>query len=267
MSALPEFNSNEAKDIVKNYCINVSTEQIQKFGSDNVNFSNQFIDVGVEKFSEWISSKANPKLAKFTYVCAQFAILEAAENIFHYGAGFTKLDLTGFTLKQILDIVKKIANDVEVILNAPQKETVLHFQSIINMIQHDRNEEAYDKLKLVDEKGTQAVVYADRKSISVQVYEETLKVVHILISSKILFFGYDKEKKFFLPTSILDENTRILIGKEIEKLVNMSFDLQKKVETGKKYFKFIESADKKNKVQNLLDSILSTAYPFIRYII
>ena len=103
-------------------------------------------------------------------------------------SGFTKLDLSGFTLKEILDIVKKIADDVEVILNAPQKETVSNFEATITMIKHDANEEAYDKLKLVNEIGTRAIVYADRK-ITLQIFEETMKVVHILIRDGQLVFS------------------------------------------------------------------------------
>ena len=110
-------------------------------------------------------------------------------------SGFTKLDLSGFTLKEILAIVKKIAEDVEVILNAPQKETVSHFEATISMIKHGANEEAYDNLKLVKEMGTRAIVYADRK-ITLQIFEETMKVVHILISSIVLYFreGFNKKK-------------------------------------------------------------------------
>merc|ERR1712131_16178 len=178
------------------------------------------MDDGLESFSNWLATKASskyPKLSKVAYTCTQFAVLEAAENIFHCGAGFTKLDFSGFTLKEILDIVKKIADDVEILLNAPQKETVLHFETTINMIKRGFNEKAYDKLKLVHEIGTRAIVYADRKSITFQIFKKALKVVHILISSNILFFSYDEDKKVFLPYSILPLNTRQMIGEEIEK--------------------------------------------------
>ena len=56
------------------------------------------------------------------------------------------------------------------------------------MIKHDANEEAYDKLKLVNEIGTRAIVYADRK-ITLQIFEETMKVVHILIRDGQLVFS------------------------------------------------------------------------------
>ena len=56
------------------------------------------------------------------------------------------------------------------------------------MIKHDANEEAYDNLKLVKEMGTRAIVYADRK-ITLQIFEETMKVVHILIRDGQLVFS------------------------------------------------------------------------------
>jgi len=157
----------EAKESMKDYLTEVCSEKLINFIEDTntdaeSNLSlldgaegscfDDFFDVGLDSFSKWAASKArskNPLLGNVVYACTQFAVLEAAENIFHYGSGFTKLDLSGFTLKEILDIVKKIADDVEVILNAPQKETVSNFEATITMIKHDANEEAYDNLKLV----------------------------------------------------------------------------------------------------------------------
>ena len=112
------------------------------------------------------------------------------------------------------------------------------------------------------EKGTQAFFYADKKSISIKKFQDTMKVVHILISSNILFFSYDEEKNIFLPYNTLPISKRELIGDEIEKLVNMSLDLKKKVDTSK--FGFLTSSSKKEKAQNLLDSILAASYPYIR---
>ena len=89
---------------------------------------------GVEKFNDWMISRANKnnqKPSNISYVCSKFAILEASENIFVSGIGLKKLDLNGFNLKMILEILRKIGDDVEVILNAPQKEAVLHFQTFV----------------------------------------------------------------------------------------------------------------------------------------
>ena len=132
------------------------------------------------------------------------------------------------------------------------------------MAEHDAIEDAYEKLKLVFEMGTRALVFADRRSLSVKVFEETLKVVNILISSTILYFSYDKEKKLFLPSYLLPFNKRELIGEEIEKLVDICLDLQTKVDIGKTFFKFVESSTKKTKAQNDLNRIIAASYPYIR---
>ena len=256
MENFHDVTSTKAKYIMKEYLKDKNTD-----------------DDGVEKFNDWMISRANKsnqKPSNISYVCSQFAILEASDNIFLSWSGLKKHDLKhdqGFNLKNILEILRKIGDDVEVILNAPQKETVLHFQTFVSMTENDSIEDAYEILKLVYEMGTRALVFADRRSISVEVFEDTLKVVNILISSTILYCSYDKVKKLFLPSYLLPFNKRKLIGEEIEKLINKCVDLQTKVDIGKTFFKFVESSTKKTKAQNDLNRIISASYPYIRLVI
>ena len=54
-----------------------------------------------------------------------------------------------------------------------------------------------------------------------------------------------------------------MIGELINNLVKTSLDLKKKVDTAK--FGLFISSNKKEKAQNLLDSVMAAAYPYIRY--
>ena len=158
-----------------------------------------------EALNYWLSSKVssdNLPVQKLSFLCTNFCALEAAENLFNVGSGFAKLDFTGFTLDKILDIVKDIQSKMNVLLKAPLGETVLHFRTTLNLIMAEKYKNAYEKLKLVVEKATTGIVYADRKDISVKDFEEAVECYKILILSNILLFSYDEKREFFLPIDV-----------------------------------------------------------------
>ena len=217
-----------------------------------------------EALNYWLSSKVssdNLPVQKLSFLCTNFCALEAAENLFNVGSGFAKLDFTGFTLDKILDIVMDIQSKMNVLLKAPLGETVLHFRTTMNLIMADNYKNAYETLKLIKEKATTGIVYADRKDISIKDFEEAVRCYKILILSKILLYSYDEKREFFLPIDVLSEKNRVLIGKEIHGVVDQCIKLQKKVKT-KSWM--LEKSSKKEKAQNIIDSILQVSYPYMR---
>ena len=124
----PELKMENFHDVTSTKAKHIMKEYLKDTKDKNT------ADAGVEKFNNWMISRAKKNKqvsSNISYVCSQFAILEASENIFVSGIGLKKLDLNGFNLKMILEILRKIGDNVEVILNAPQKEAVLHFQTFV----------------------------------------------------------------------------------------------------------------------------------------
>merc|ERR1719300_864221 len=131
---------------------NAALDEVVKFVS---NTSCESLESTVDSFSKLIGlkiAKRNESMGKLSYMVSNYAILEVAENVFHIGSGFTKLDLTGFTLSRILDIVKSIEEKINIFFDSPQKKTVRHFKSAMIRIEENLYEEAYEKLNsIIDE--------------------------------------------------------------------------------------------------------------------
>ena len=64
-------------------------------------------------------------------IISTFAVLEFAQNVLNVGSGFTKMDLSGITLMQIKETVKRIEGKVDTLLEAPLKKAPMHFESAI----------------------------------------------------------------------------------------------------------------------------------------
>ena len=159
--------------------------------------------------------------------------------------------------------MKSIEEKVDIFLDAPQKETVKHFKTSINLIQNNLYNEAYEKLKSVIDKGTTALVYSDRKAISLDAFKEIINITKILVIANILYLSYDKDQNLFHPIEILPSNKKNAICTEIEELLKAIEKLKEKVDV-KTYW--IKDSKKKSKLQDLQDGILSVAYPYVRFV-
>ena len=86
----------------------------------------------VEEFSSWLGKKVggkNENLQSFTMIISTFAVLEFAQNVLNVGSGFTKMDLSGITLMQIKETVKRIEGKVDKMLEAPLKKAKMHCEA------------------------------------------------------------------------------------------------------------------------------------------
>ena len=75
----------------------------------------------IEDFSSWVSERVafkskSAEVQPVIYILTNFAILETAQHVFSIGSGFTSLDMSGFTLTQILQTVQRIEAKVDTML-------------------------------------------------------------------------------------------------------------------------------------------------------
>ena len=159
--------------------------------------------------------------------------------------------------------MKSIEEKVDIFLDDPQKETVMHFKSAMIRIEENLYEEAYEKLNSIIDKGITALVFSNRKEISLDAFQEIVNVTKILVIANILYFSYDKGQKLFHPFEILPSNKKNAICNEIVELLKSLEKLKEKVDV-KTYW--IKDSKKKSKLQDLQDGILSVAYPYVRFV-
>ena len=159
--------------------------------------------------------------------------------------------------------MKGIEEKVNIFLEGPQQETVMHFKSAMIRIEENLYEEAYEKLNSIIDKGISALVFSNRKEISLDAFQEIVNVTKILVIANILYFSYDKGQKMFHPVEILPSNKKNAICKEIVEFLKSLEKLEKKVDV--KSF-WVKDSKKKSDLQNLKDGILSVVYPYVRFV-
>ena len=103
----------------------------------------------IEDFSSWVSEEVasktkNAKYQSVIYMITNFAILETAQHVFNIGSGFTKADMTGFTLKQILETVQKIDENVDKMLKEPLNSAIKYFRIAVTEIESENFKDAYN---------------------------------------------------------------------------------------------------------------------------
>ena len=91
-------------------------------------------------------------------------------------------------------------------------------------------------------------------------FRECCKAVRLLIFSTILQASYDEEKRVFLSPNKLPTKSLDFIRRELENIISRSSEQKNNVKL--KSLGFFTVA-KKSEVQDLLDSILKIAYPYI----
>ena len=159
--------------------------------------------------------------------------------------------------------MKKIDENVTIILDAPLDETFELFESLSIQMENKLYVEAYDTLKDIRKEGLTALVHSNRKEISLEAYEKIINVAKIMMIANILYYSYIEDQKMFFPFEMLPSSEKNAIGKEIEKLLRKLAELKGKVNV-KKMLR--ENMKKKSKLQNLYDSFLTVAYQYIRLI-
>ena len=216
--------------------------------------------------SEWVSAKIalknkNGTVRKITYFLTNYAILEAAHHVLGVGCGFGKLDMSGFTLAQILEIVKRIETKVDKMIKEPLNTAIDFFTDAMREIQNECPKDAYNTLDKVIDNATKAFHYVSGNEVDSESFAESIKAIQLLIFAKITRYSYDEERNCFLPFPTLPLNKVNLIGQTLEGYVKKSLEQKKNVTTT--LFSWESTLEQENKIQDTLDQVLKICYPYI----
>ena len=217
------------------------------------------LDFTREMLSKFDTSSAVALLDKValiepeTVLSATCVVLSAASNV-------ASMKFPDMTMYKVLASLERIEGNLKTILEAPLKKAIDTFNFILKAVKSGNFESAYEKLeKLIDNAET-AFHYADKNELSIKSYQECAKAIRLLMFGHLLKESYDKGKKVFLTPDQLPAKKVELIGETLEEIARKSIDQKKNVKTtswGR------ESGSKKSEAQNILDSILKFAYPYI----
>ena len=172
------------------------------------------------------------------------------------------MDLSGITLMQIKETVKRIEGKVDRMLEAPLKNAKMHCDSAITRISHRRMEDAYHLFDKVINEATNAYNLLDRKDISINDFHGCIQAIQLLIFAEIARVSFDKKNECFLPIILLKKEDVKLLGTVLEKHVTDCISKMGNVNTSAWYSKNKE-LQKKDQVQNIVDTILNISYPYI----
>ena len=170
------------------------------------------------------------------------------------------MDMTGLTLAQIKESIKRIEGKIDVLLETPLKLAKDRFRAALNMISNKDPKKAYETLKDVLDHGTQAFYYMDSEDMSFKSFEACIQATQLLIFSNIARFSYDESSGSFLPFLTQSIQKKNMTATELIDIVDRCLENRNCV---KKESLFSRSSDHKSKVQDTLDTILQVTYPFI----
>ena len=172
------------------------------------------------------------------------------------------LKIPDVTTHQILMTVKKIEKSVNKMLRTPLNTALDTFFFILDAVETENFESAYQRLPNLEEDSKKAFYYAngDHGKISLDSYKECAKAVKLHMFAIILRESYDNDKKVFINRYKLSDNKVSLIGRALERIARQCIQQKKYVKTKSWGF---EKESIKSDAQNVLDSIFAFAYPYI----
>ena len=188
-------------------------------------------------------------------------VLEVAQDILNVGSVAYKIDMTALTLKQIKDTVERIEKKVDKLLNAPLETAETHFKNAITEIINDFYEKAFGTLDKVIDNAITGLSHFKGTNISLESFEEYIKAARLIAFSTVLLHSYENEKKVFLPYFLLSSRVQNVISDKLEDVVKDCLDQKENVNV--KTLRIFEDKGKKSIVQDMLDSLLKVAYPYI----
>ena len=214
-----------------------------------------------ENLSSWVSEKLalkhkNASLQPIIYIISNYALLETAQHVFNIG--FIKLDMTGFTLKQIQETVQRIEAKVDTMLKEPLNSAIDFFTCAMLEIENESFKDAYENFKDVIGKATEALQYSSGEKIDFDCFTEFVKAIQLIAFSRISRYSYDEIRNCFLPYPALPIQKINLIGKVLEELTKKTLAQKDNVKIS-----FFERNDQKRKIQDTLDKILKICYSYI----
>ena len=107
----------------------------------------------------------------------------------------------------------------------------------------------------------EAVHNTDAKAGTIEGYEERMEATRFLLFANMLIYCYQQEKDTFLPYYSLTKQKLTGFADEVEYWIEDCLARKKGVST--KTLGFFSNEGKKAEVQDTLDSILKTTYPYM----
>ena len=195
-------------------------------------------------------------------------ILETVKKVFFevgisvalLGSTAKNIDLSALTLYQIKKSVEKIDRKVSKLLRAPLLNAIDHFNEVTDYFLSQDFEKAYVTLDKVLNNATDAFNKIADKNINIETFADCLKAAQLLIFSKIISESYDNGQKIFLPFSKLSKAKQSVISRFVLRNVDRCIELKKNVNVPMLAF---NKEKKKSTIQDMLDSILQLAYPYV----
>ena len=140
------------------------------------------------------------------------------------------------------------------------KKAINTFEFILEAVKSGNFKSAFDKLERLIDNAETAYLYADKDKLSVEDYRECAKGIRLFMFGHLLKESYDEEKRIFFTLDQLQPGKVTLIGETLEMIARKCIEQKNNVKTTSWGF---ESDTKKSEAQDVLDSILKFAYPFV----
>jgi len=217
----------------------------------------QMVAMALDQGRDFALSKLSeaPDLAK--YAVTQFATAEFLQ-LLGIGAGFSTLNMTGFTLAQINKKLDEIKAQVNTILGAPAIEALDNLRRGMQSLEAGKYVMANKEFEEVIKLASKGRIYQKENLQTVTNLTKYLVVADLMTNS------YDEDKKLFVPYELLEGSVKILIKRKVtdhlKKLLeakdNQSLSFLIKFRPGAK-------KEKQELDQNIVDVVLQNALQFV----
>ena len=199
----------------------------------------------------------NSLIQTCVYVVTMAAIQESLQLI-GIGAGLTKLDLTGFELSQIKQMVEEANRKLDVVISAPLKVALDYFARATVNIRNNNIAGTIKEMEKVKENAIQAYYYAEGQRATVEDLKNSVLAKQLTICAELLIQSFDGTK--ITPFVLLERNKKRSISAMIELDVKQ---VQSFYNSHSISIFALNRSGKAEEKQNILDSLLRTTYPFI----
>ena len=220
--------------------------------SDTIDFTREMLskfDIGSSVAVLDTVASLDPEIVLST-ACV---VLSAASNV-------AALKFPDMTMYKVLASLERIEGNLKKILETPLKKAINTFEFILKAVRSGNFKSAFDKLERLIDNAETAFLYADKDELSIKDYRECAKGIRLFMFGHVLIESYSEERRVFLSLEQLQPSKVTLIGDTLEMVARKCIEQKKNVKTTSWGF---ESDTKKSEAQDVLDSILKFAYPYI----
>ena len=174
------------------------------------------------------------------------------------GGGLAKLDMMAFNVAQLKKSVDEINRKLDIVLDAPLAQAVEFLEMGLVHLEQGNIGETIEELKNVKHHAMKAFQYAKGKGPPIEILRCKVLAKQLKIFSEILIQSYDGAK--IIPFPLLEKGKK----ETIRKLTEIDVTAVQNFHDAQSISRFTwNKAEKVQQKQDLLDSLLKTAYPFI----